>query len=193
MLFFKFGLDIVVTINVKHHSRKMRKSPHPGHRVSFHAKTKTVLKSSRPTRGKKHLATASFPAPRSLAGLPKEYDVVLAEIKQRIQSERLRVVMAANAAMVLLYWDIGKLILDRQKRDGWGTKIVDRLSFDLKAAYPEMSGLSTRNLKYMRAFAAGCRMRQLCNSLLHKYPGVTMLCSSTAFLTLQPGFGMFGK
>ena len=56
--------------------------------------------------------------------------------------------------MILLYWDIGRLILERQKQEGWGAKVIDRLSSDLRHAYPEMTGLSSRNLKYMRAFAA---------------------------------------
>ena len=60
--------------------------------------------------------------------------------------------MAANASMVLLYWDVGQLILNRHK-EGWGAKVIDRLSADLREAFPEMHGLSPRNLKYMRAFA----------------------------------------
>ena len=97
---------------------------------------------------------ASFPAPGSHAGLPAGYLEVLAEIKGRIQGERLRTIMAANAAMVLLYWDMCRLILDRQDREGWGARVIDRLSADLRQAFPDMRGLSPRNLKYMRAFAA---------------------------------------
>ena len=85
--------------------------------------------------------------------LPLGYAEMLGEIKQRILQERLRVVMAANSAMVLLYWDIGRMILERQEREGWGARVIDRLSVDLREAYPEMQGLSPRNLKYMRAFA----------------------------------------
>ncbi len=55
--------------------------------------------------------------------------------------------------MVLLYWEIGKIILARQQAEGWGAKVIDRLSADLRAAFPDMGGLSARNLKYMRAFA----------------------------------------
>ena len=62
--------------------------------------------------------------------------------------------LAANSAMVLLYWEVGRLILDRQEREGWGARVIDRLSADLRAAHPEMSGLSPRILKYMRSFAA---------------------------------------
>ncbi len=55
---------------------------------------------------------------------------MLGEIKLRIQQERLRVVLAANVAMVMLYWDIGRMILDRQERAGWGAKVIDRLAAD---------------------------------------------------------------
>jgi predicted nuclease of restriction endonuclease-like (RecB) superfamily len=96
----------------------------------------------------------SFPVAPPRSDLPGDYGEVLQEIKQRIQLERLRVVLAANAAMLLLYWDIGRMILERQEQAGWGAKVVDRLSEDLRAAYPDMRGLSSRNLKYMRKFAA---------------------------------------
>jgi len=82
------------------------------------------------------------------------YVEALNEIKLRIQQERLRVVMAANSAMVLLYWDIGRMILERQDRVGWGAKVIDRLAEDLRKSYPDMKGCSPRNLNYMRAFAA---------------------------------------
>jgi hypothetical protein len=86
--------------------------------------------------------------------LPSDYAEVLGKIKARIQQERLRAVMAANSAMVLLYWDIGRMILERQRDSGWGAKIIDRLAGDLRDAYPDMKGFSPRNLKYMRAFSA---------------------------------------
>lgn len=96
---------------------------------------------------------ASFPVPPSRLGMPDSYGEVLQEIKKRIQTARLKTVMAANAALVRLYWDIGKLILERQEREGWGTRVIDRLAADLRQAYPDMGGFSPRNLKYMRAFA----------------------------------------
>lgn len=96
----------------------------------------------------------SFPVAPPRSDLPGDYGEVLQEIKQRIQQERLRVILAANAAMVLLYWDIGRMILERQQQAGWGAKVIDRLSEDLRVAYPDMRGLSPRNLKYMRKFAA---------------------------------------
>ena len=72
--------------------------------------------------------------------------------------------------MVLLYWDIGRMILERQDRAGWGAKVIDRLSADLRAAYPDMKGLSPRNLKYMRAFAAAWPGRAIVQEVLARIP-----------------------
>lgn len=97
---------------------------------------------------------ARFPAAAPMTEMPTDYLDMLAEIKQRIQSQRLRVVISANAAMVVMYWDIGRMILKRQAAAGWGTKVIDRLSLDLRTTYPGMEALSARNLLSMRAFAA---------------------------------------
>ncbi len=97
---------------------------------------------------------ARIPLPPFRHEMTSGYGALLDELKQRIANERVRVVLAANSAMVLLYWDIGRSILERQQQEGWGTKVIDRLSADLRQAFPDMTGLSSRNLKYMRAFAA---------------------------------------
>jgi predicted nuclease of restriction endonuclease-like (RecB) superfamily len=97
---------------------------------------------------------ALFPVAPAAPDLPRDYAATLTDIRQRIRRERLRTVLAANSSMTLLYWDVGRLILNRQEKSGWGAKIIDRLSVDLRKAYPDMQGLSARNLKYMRAFAA---------------------------------------
>lgn len=109
---------------------------------------------------------ASFPVPPAHTQLPDSYGAVLGLIKQRIQTERLKTVLAANSAMVLLYWEIGRVILDRQEREGWGAKVIDRLSADLQEAFPEMGGLSPRNLKYMRAFAGAWPDRAIVQATL---------------------------
>lgn len=108
----------------------------------------------------------AFLVPLGKAALPTDYGTVLADLKERIQSERLRVTLTANAAMVLLYWDIGKVILERQAQEGWGAKVIDRLSFDLKTAFPDMNGLSPRNLKYMRKFADAWPDREIVQEAL---------------------------
>jgi hypothetical protein len=84
---------------------------------------------------------------------PTVYGALLADIKARVKRARVRAGLAANRELLRLYWDIGRLILDRQDREGWGAKVIDRLSRDLQRAFPGQQGFSPRNLKYMRAFA----------------------------------------
>ena len=125
--------------------------------------------SERKSRGRSR-EDGSFPVPAGKTEIPAEYAAVLSELKKRIQSERLRVTLAANSAMVLLYWDIGKVILDRQERQGWGAKVIDRLAHDLKTAFPDMSGLSPRNLKYMRKFAEAWPEREIVQRCVAQIP-----------------------
>src|SRR4030066_1921420 len=113
---------------------------------------------------------ASFPVPPAARDMPHDYALILEELKTRIQKERLRVVLSANAAMVLLYGDIGRVILSRQQREGWGAKVIDRLSADLREAFPDMKGLSPRNLKYMRAFAVSWPNRAIVQQLAAQIP-----------------------
>lgn len=113
---------------------------------------------------------AMFPVAPTRAGLPSGYAGILRDLKQRIQQERLRTVMAANAGMVLLYWDIGRTILQRQATEGWGAKVIDRLSADLRQAFPDMKGLSPRNLKYMRAFAEAWPDRGIMQRIIAQLP-----------------------
>lgn len=110
--------------------------------------------------------SAMFPVAPGAMEVPADYASLLTEIRQRIRQERLRVVLASNAAMVLLYWDIGQRILDKQNAQGWGAKIIDRLAADLRDAFPDMKGFSPRNLKYMRAFAAAWPQREIVQQLV---------------------------
>ena len=96
---------------------------------------------------------ASFVTPPLTASMPADYAPWLAQLKSRISQSRLRAVIAANASLVLLYWEIGRGILHKQAAQGWGSKVIDRLAADLRQAFPDMRGFSPRNLKYMRAFA----------------------------------------
>lgn len=113
---------------------------------------------------------ALLPVAPTKAGLPESYSLTLSELRQRIEEARLRAVIDANATMTDLYWNIGRIILARQEAEGWGAKVVDRLSHDLRTAYPDMNGLSSRNLKYMRAFAAAWPEPAIVQRALHKLP-----------------------
>ena len=91
--------------------------------------------------------------PIGLTEAPDGYSGWLAELKTRIHAAQQRATLAVNRELVLLYWQIGRDILTRQSEQGWGAKVIERLAHDLRAAFPEMKGFSSRNLKYMRAFA----------------------------------------
>jgi predicted nuclease of restriction endonuclease-like (RecB) superfamily len=81
------------------------------------------------------------------------YAALLSSIKARIQAAQVRAALAVNRELVLLYWGIGSEISRRQEAEGWGTKVIDNLGRDLRSSFPDMGGLSPRNLKYMKAFA----------------------------------------
>jgi len=82
-----------------------------------------------------------------------DYAVWLTALKQRIQSAQQRASLSVNRELILLYWQIGRDILERQDIQGWGAKVIDRLAYDLSTAFPDMKGFSRRNLLYMRSFA----------------------------------------
>lgn len=89
--------------------------------------------------------------------MPSDYAAALNQIKSRIQEGRLRTVMAANSAMILLY-------------SGWGARVIDRLSCDLRDSFPDMKGFSPRNLKYIRAFAVAWPDRAIVQQLAAQIP-----------------------
>ena len=91
--------------------------------------------------------------PTSLTQPPEGYAQWLDELKARIHTAQQRAVLTVNRELVLLYWQIGRDILTRQKEQGWGTKVVERLSHDLRKSFPDSKGFSRANLMYMRAFA----------------------------------------
>lgn len=124
--------------------------------------------SARRARGQAR-GEATFPVAPPRAGLPAGYGKVLAQLKARVEQARLTTVLAANSALILLYWDIGQVILERQRAEGWGAGVTDRLAGDLSEAYPDMKGFSPRNLLFMRAFASAypdaAKVKQLVSQL----------------------------
>lgn len=93
---------------------------------------------------------------KNIALIPADYADWLADIKTRVTAARQRAALAANAELIRLYWQIGRDILERQTRQGWGSKVIERLARDLREAFPEMKGFSSSNVKYMRYFAEHC-------------------------------------
>jgi len=91
--------------------------------------------------------------PIALIEPPGGYTDWLADLKTRIHTAQQRAALAVNLELVLLYWQIGRDILERQAQQGWGAKVIERLAHDLRTAFPDMKGFSRANLMYMRAFA----------------------------------------
>ena len=96
---------------------------------------------------------ASFPSTPTRHSMPSWYPELLASVAGRVTVGRSRAIAAVNQDLVSTYWEIGRDILDRQQLEGWGARVIDRLSADLRTQFPQAKGFSPRNLKYMRAFA----------------------------------------
>jgi predicted nuclease of restriction endonuclease-like (RecB) superfamily len=90
-----------------------------------------------------------------VTGLPPGYPALLDELKQRIRAVQLKAAVSVNRELIALYWHIGKSIAERQKSEGWGKSVVDRLAGDLQREFPGVSGFSPQNIWYMRAFYLG--------------------------------------
>ena len=90
---------------------------------------------------------------RAVSVLPKSYGAVLEAVKARIRAAQLQAARSVNQELVSLYWQIGREIIQRQDKEGWGSKVVERLAKDLHKEFPDMGGFSRSNLLYMRAFA----------------------------------------
>ena len=107
------------------------------------SKKTTTRKTGTPTTRK---------AGAALAATAQDYPALLAEVKARIQSAQYAALRAVNKELVGLYWDIGRLIVERQETEGWGKGGVEQLSADLRATFPGVGGFSAQNLWYMRQF-----------------------------------------
>ena len=110
--------------------------------------TRKVGARGRRDKGAREVSSSAAPV-----GEAQEYQRLLESITERVKTARVRAAMSVNRELVLLYWEIGREILARQVEQGWGAKVIDVLSQDLRRAFPATKGLSTRNLKYMKAFA----------------------------------------
>jgi predicted nuclease of restriction endonuclease-like (RecB) superfamily len=98
------------------------------------------------------MSTSSTPARRN--SLPADYTETFNRLAAEVRSANIRASLKVNAELINLYWSIGHIILERQTDEGWGTKVIARLSAALQREFPLMTGLSPRNLDYMRKFAA---------------------------------------
>jgi len=102
--------------------------------------------------------------------ITKDYAEFLQSLKEKISTAQIKAALAVNRELVLLYWQIGREILERQKAQGWGAKVIEQLSKDLRSAFPEKKGFSTRNLKYMRSLAENYPNEQFVQQLVAQIP-----------------------
>ena len=101
---------------------------------------------------------------------PNGYEIFLNDLKTRIRTAQIKAAQAINTEVTLLYWEIGCDILQRQKTEGWGSKVIKRLSSDLKREFPELKGFSSRNLLYMRKLAEAYPDREIVQRVAAQIP-----------------------
>jgi hypothetical protein len=99
------------------------------------------------------MSDSSIPSP--------DYTNWLHTLKARIQSARISAARAANCELILLYWDMGRGIVEKQRALGWGKTVVERLSADLQVVFPGLMGFSTNNVWLMPQFYTEYRTAEL--------------------------------
>ncbi len=100
----------------------------------------------------------------------QEYNTFLADLKNRVASSRYKAAISVNKELILLYHHIGTQILEAQGRQGWGTKVIEQLSRDLRSEFPDMKGFSPQNLKYMRKFAEEYKAEEIGQQAVDQIP-----------------------
>jgi predicted nuclease of restriction endonuclease-like (RecB) superfamily len=111
-----------------------------------------------------------MPKTPALFSEDENYFALLDGLKKRIRSAQIKAEIAVNQELILLYWQIGQEILAQQQKKGWGSKVIERLAKDLKREFPDMKEFSTRNLKYMRAFAEAWPDEPIVQQLVAQIP-----------------------
>ncbi|WP_293300244.1 PDDEXK nuclease domain-containing protein [Pedobacter sp. UBA4863] len=110
------------------------------------------------------------------------YKTLLGDIKTAIQQARLRAAFAVNTEMIILYWQTGKMIAQRQQQEGWAAKVIPRLAVDLKYEFTDLKGFSERNLSYMLRFALEYPEQPILQQAVAKLPDTSVLQQSVANL-----------
>lgn len=87
-----------------------------------------------------------------ISSTAKEYVQTLTELKQHVQNAQIKAVFSANKELLNLYWIIGKTIIEKQEKSGWGSSIIEKLAKDLQNEFPGIKGFSRANIFRMRAF-----------------------------------------
>src|SRR3972149_11344272 len=82
---------------------------------------------------------------QSAARMPEGYAAFLEDLKSRIRAAQIRAALSVNRELIQIYWDIGKAIVERQRKEGWGKSVVERLARDLQTEFPGGEGFSPSN------------------------------------------------
>lgn len=96
---------------------------------------------------------ASFPATPAASTMPDWYPDLLAGVSKEVSTGRIRAISAASRELLMSYWSVGRQLAQRESEQGWGSKVVTRLSADIRTRFPGTKGFSPRNLRYMKTFA----------------------------------------
>lgn len=129
-----------------------------------------------PSRSRKKRGESSLPA--VIEPEATEYGALLSSIREHIRLAQFQAAVAVSRELVVMYWQIGREILLRQKAAGWGARVMERLGADLRREFPRMAGLSRTNLAYMRAFADAYPDEQT----VREFPGKIPWGHNTALL-----------
>jgi len=100
------------------------------------------------------------------ATLPAGYANLLTDLKARVCAAQLRAAVSVNHELILLYWDIGKIIAEAQKTKGYGKQVVERLAEDLQKEFPGTAGFSPQNVRFIFKYARRILLRDVCGHLL---------------------------
>ncbi len=127
----------------------------------------------------------------------KKYNQWLGELKNNINHSRLQTSLKVNSDMLILYWYVGKQIVEKIDAEGWGTKVIEQLSVDLQKAFPDMKGFSVRNLLYMKQFASvypqflitqqpAAQLNKSKKNLIGQQPAAQLQKNNKSLITQQP-------
>jgi len=97
-----------------------------------------------------------------------EYRNWLCDLKQQIKTGQIKAALSVNSQLIMLYWDLGRQIVDKQEKAQWGSGFIEQLSKDLREEFPEMTGFSAKNLRYMRVFYTFYSQNSICAQLVRK-------------------------
>ena len=99
-----------------------------------------------------------------------DYKIWINEFKNQVRSVQIKAAIAVNSELIKFYWELGKMISEKQEFYSWGEKLIEQISKDLKEEFPDIKGFSTRNIKYIRNFYAFYNNSEIRQQLVAQIP-----------------------